>query len=419
MMVRLPKILVVFACCLWVVSAQSQSYISRLWNTKKYEAITEYSVKGATLSGQDNAFVGRAFMALDPPQPMRALSHYDLAIAKRWQREDLYFFRSEANYAIQKYDAALADLEVCLQMRPNYQKYLLSKAGIAYEKGDKELAYKTYYTLSELYDKQTPYFMLVVINIEREKYIKAQEQIEDNLLRFERGTEFWTFTSEQEVELEWRIFKDYPKALKAQEALLSFKPDDAPYLINRLLLLRVTQNDTLAAIAEEDFQKRYNNNEIPLEYYKKGSFKVNERFTTNGVVEDFRFFRPRLFDGKKYSRFFVSDNGRVVGEHWASLQISPMDSTQKLWQFFNGVATRYTQASDTSYVGFSNLFELPDSAFTIRPSGEIRMGMDTLEQPLLNDSLPRVQLPKDTLPAGGGTPLVPTRQDSSGVREAL
>ena len=107
MMVRLPKILVVFACCLWVVSAQSQSYISRLWNTKKYEAITEYSVKGATLSGQDNAFVGRAFMALDPPQPMRALSHYDLAIAKRWQREDLYFFRSEANYAIKKYDAAL------------------------------------------------------------------------------------------------------------------------------------------------------------------------------------------------------------------------------------------------------------------------------------------------------------------------
>ena len=289
MMIRLPKLLMVFACCFWVVSAQSQSYISRLWNTKKYEAITEYSAKGATLSGQDNAFVGRAFMALDPPQPMRALSHYDLAIAKRWQREDLYFFRSEANYAIKKYDAALADLEVCLQMRPNYQKYLLSKAGIAYEKGDKELAYKTYYILSELYDKQTPYFMLVVINIERERYIKAQEQIEDNLLRFERGKEFWTFTSEQEVDLEWRIFKDYPKALEAQEALLSFKPDHAPYLINRLLLLRVTQNDTLSAIAEADFQTRYNTNEIPLEYYKKGSFKVNERFSTNGLIEDFRY----------------------------------------------------------------------------------------------------------------------------------
>jgi tetratricopeptide (TPR) repeat protein len=419
MMIRLPKLLVVFACYLWAISAQSQSYISRLWNTKKYEAITEYSPKGQTLSGQDNVYVGRAFMALDPPQPTQALVHYDLAIAKRWQREDLYFFRSEANYALKKYDAALADLEVCLQMRPNYQKYLLSKAGIAYEKGDKELAYKTYYTLSELYDKQTPYFMLVVINIERGKYIKAQEQIEDNLLRFERGKEFWTFTSEQEVELEWRIFKDYPKALKAQEALLSFKADNATYLINRLLLLRMTQEDTLAAFAEEDFHKRYNNNAIPLEYYKKGSFKVSERFSTNGVVEDFRYFRPRLFEGKKYSRFYVSDNGRVVGEHWASLQTAPADSTQKLWQFYNGVATRYARASDTSYVGFSSLFELPDSAFTMRPSGQIRIKMDTLEQHLLNDSLPQVQLPKDTVPFEGEVPVLPNQQDSSGVREAL
>ncbi len=419
MMIRLPKVLVVFACCFWVVSAQSQSYISRLWNTKKYEAITEYAPKGQTLSGQDNVYIGRAFMALDPPQPMSALTHYDLAIAKRWQREDLYFFRSEANYEIKNYDAALADLEVCLQMRPNYQKYLLSKAGIAYEKGDKELAYNTYYTLSELYDKQTPYFMLVVINIERERYVKAQEQIEDNLLRFERGKEFWTFTAEQEVELEWRIFKDYPKALKAQEALLSFKPDHTPYLINRLLLLRVTQNDTLAAIAEEDFQKRYNTNAIPLEYYKKGSFKVNERFTTNGVVEDFRYFRPRLFDGKKYSRFYVSDNNRVVGEHWASLQISPTDSTQKLWKFYNGVTTRYTPASDTSYLGFSSLFAMPDSAFTIRASGEIRMGFDTLEQQLQNDSLPKVLLPKDTVPVEGKLPVIPEQSDSTGVREGL
>ena len=323
MMIRLPKLLVVFACYFWVVSAQSQSYISRLWNTKKYEDITEYAPKGQTLSGQDNVYVGRAFMALDPPQPTQALAHYDLAIAKRWQREDLYFFRSEANYALKKYDAALADLEVCLQMRPNNQKYLLSKAAIAYEKGDKELAYKTYYTVSELYDKQMPYYMLVVINIERERYVKAQEQIEANLLRFERGKDFWTFTAEQEVELEWRIFKDYSKALKAQEALLSYKPDNALYLVNKLLLLRISKQDTAAAMAEEDFQKRYNTTALPLEYYKKGSFKVSERFTTNGVIEDFRYFRPRLFDGKKYSRFYVSDNGRIVGEHWAGLQTSP------------------------------------------------------------------------------------------------
>ena len=190
-------------------------------------------------------------------------------------------------------------------------------------------------------------------------------------------------------------------------------------MINTLLLLRVSKQDTAAAMAEEDFQKRYNTTALPLEYYKKGSFKVSERFTTNGVIEDFRYFRPRLFDGKKYSRFYVSDNGRIVGEHWAGLQTSPVDSTQKLWQFFNGVSTRYTQASDTSYVGFSSLFELPDSAFTARPSGEIRMGMDTLEQHLLNDSLPKVQLPKDTVPAGGETPLFPVRQDSSGVLKEL
>ncbi len=65
--------------------------------------------------------------------------------------------------------------------------------------------------------------------------------MKDNLLRFERGKDFWTFTAEQEVDLEWRIFKDYSKALKAQEALLSFKPDHALYLINRLLLLRISK----------------------------------------------------------------------------------------------------------------------------------------------------------------------------------
>ena len=57
----------------------SQSYISRLWNTKKYAEIVDYSAKGQSLSGQDNVYVGRAFMALDPPQPLRALEHYDLA----------------------------------------------------------------------------------------------------------------------------------------------------------------------------------------------------------------------------------------------------------------------------------------------------------------------------------------------------
>ena len=127
-----------------VFQGSGQSYISRLWNTKKYSEIIEYSPKGQSLSGQDNVLIGRSYMSLETPQPTDALRHYDLAISKSWQREDLYFFRSEANYALGYFNEALVDLEVCLQMRPNYQKYLLFKAAIAYEKGDKTLAYNTY-----------------------------------------------------------------------------------------------------------------------------------------------------------------------------------------------------------------------------------------------------------------------------------
>ena len=151
-----------------VLQSAGQSYISRLWNTKKYTEIIEYSPKGQSLSGQDNVLIGRSYMSLETPQPADALRHYDIAISKRWQREDLYFFRSEANYALGQLNAALADLEVCLQMRPNYQKYLLFKAAIAYEKGDKNLAYNTYNILCDLYEKQVPFYMMAVISLERE-----------------------------------------------------------------------------------------------------------------------------------------------------------------------------------------------------------------------------------------------------------
>jgi hypothetical protein len=60
------------------LQGHGQSYISRLWNTKKYAEIVDYSSKGQSLSGQDNVYIGRAFMALDPPQPFRALEHYDV-----------------------------------------------------------------------------------------------------------------------------------------------------------------------------------------------------------------------------------------------------------------------------------------------------------------------------------------------------
>ena len=344
-----------------VLQSAGQSYISRLWNTKKYAEIIEYSPKGQSLSGQDNVLIGRSYMSLETPQPADALRHYDIAISKRWQREDLYFFRSEANYALGQLNAALADLEVCLQMRPNYQKYLLFKAAIAYEKGDQKLAYDTYYILCELYDKQLPFYMMAVISLERENYYKAQQQIDANMLRFERGKEFWTFTAEQQVDLEWRVFKDYPKALKAQDALLSYHGGNAQYLINRILLLRLAQQDSLALLAENDFQDRYNTNRIPIDYYKKGNFQVGQYNRNNGVVEDYRYFRPKLYNNTKYARYYLSEGGQVLGKHWAGLTGKAKDTTLRYWNFHRGEETFAVPAVDTTYAGFVQLLELPDS----------------------------------------------------------
>jgi len=344
-----------------VLQSAGQSYISRLWNTKKYAEIIEYSPKSQSLSGQDNVLIGRSYMSLETPQPADALRHYDIAISKRWQREDLYFFRSEANYALGKLNAALADLEVCLQMRPNYQKYLLFKAAIAYEKGDQKLAYDTYYILCELYDKQLPFYMMAVISLERENYYKAQQQIDANMLRFERGKEFWTFTAEQQVDLEWRVFKNYRKALRAQDALLSYHGGNAQYLINRILLLRLEQQDSLALLAENDFQDRYNTNRIPMDYYKKGNFQVGQYDRNNGVVEDYRYFRPKLYNNTKYARYYLSEGGQVLGKHWAGLTGKAKDTTLRYWNFHRGEETFAVPAVDTTYAGFVQLLELPDS----------------------------------------------------------
>ena len=400
------KSLLLFLFMLGAVNqVQSQSYISRLWNTKKYDEIIEYSPKGQSLSGQDNVFIGRAYMSLETHQPADALRHYDLAISKRWQREDLYFFRSEANYELGRLDAALTDLEVCLQMRPNYQKYLLFKAAIAYEKGDRDLAYDTYFTLCELYDKQLPFYMMAVISIERGNHYKAQQQVDANMLRFERGKEFWTFTAEQQVELEWRIFKDYEKALKAQDALLSHHGGNAQYLINRMVLLRLQGLDSAANIAENDFQDRYNNNQLPLDFYKKGNFKVAEFNRTNGVVEDFRYFRPRLYNNTKYARYYISDGGQVVGKHWAGLTRIPKDTGQKQdsasravsrnWIFHRSDMVYEIPATDTTYAGFQALFELPDSALQV-PAERREVNQES-------GALDAFPIPRDTTPVAPGT----------------
>ena len=393
-----------------VLQSAGQSYISRLWNTKKYAEIIEYSPKSQSLSGQDNVLIGRSYMSLETPQPADALRHYDIAISKRWQREDLYFFRSEANYALGKLNAALADLEVCLQMRPNYQKYLLFKAAIAYEKGDQKLAYDTYYILCELYDKQLPFYMMAVISLERENYYKAQQQIDANMLRFERGKEFWTFTAEQQVDLEWRVFKNYRKALKAQDALLSYHGGNAQYLINRILLLRLEQQDSLALLAENDFQDRYNTNRIPMDYYKKGNFQVGQYDRNNGVVEDYRYFRPKLYNNTKYARYYLSEGGQVLGKHWAGLTGKAKDTTLRYWNFHRGEETFAVPAVDTTYAGFVQLLELPDSLLqpfrpqTFDTTGLVpiidgnRAIMDSTQLPVAPRELDTTQTSKALLP---------------------
>ena len=342
-------------------AAAQGSYISRLWNTKSYDKIIEFASKSETLSGRDNMIIGRAFMATSPSQPQQALIHYDLAVQKRMNSEDLYFFRSQALYELKRLDAALADLEKCLEFRKDHQKYLLFKAAIEYEKGDINAAYKSYFTISELYDKQTPFYMLAVISLQRENYYKAREWIDANVLRFENGKDFWRMTSEQQVELEWRIFKDHEKALKSQERLLTYFPDNASYLINRVCLNRILHKDSTGVWAENDLLKRYNENNLPIEYYKKGSIKVGEYVRDRGVVEDYLTFRPGLFENTKYARFYISESGAIVGKHWAGLKDHPQDSTQKIWDFHRGDARYAIPASDTSYLGFTNLFKAPDS----------------------------------------------------------
>ena len=393
-----------------VTQSAGQSYIARLWNTKKYAEIIEYSPKGQSLSGQDNVLIGRSYMSLETPQPADALRHYDIAISKRWQREDLYFFRAEANYELGQLNAALADLEVCLQMHPNYQTYLLFKAAIAYEKGDQKLAYDTYYILCELYDKQLPFYMMAVISLERENYYKAQQQIDANMLRFERGKEFWTFTAEQQVDLEWRVFKDYDKALKAQEALLSYHSSKAQYLVNRILLLRTQQQDSAALLAENDFQERYNTNRIPTEYYKKGNFKVGVYDRDNGIIEDYRYFRPKLYNNTKYARYFLSEGGQVLGKHWAGLTGKAKDTTLRYWNFHRGEETFAVPAVDTTYAGFLRLLELPDSLLQpFRPQTFDTIGVvpvmdgvrnikDSTKLPLAPRELDTTQTSKAVLP---------------------
>ena len=85
-------------------------------------------------------------MSVQPLEAQQALQHYDLAIAKRMNSEDLYFFRAESNYELGRLNAALIDLDKCLEYRKDHQKYLLFRASIQYEMGAIAVSY-THLTL--------------------------------------------------------------------------------------------------------------------------------------------------------------------------------------------------------------------------------------------------------------------------------
>jgi hypothetical protein len=122
--------------------------------------------------------------------------------------------------------------------------------------------------------------------------------------------------------------------------------------------------DSLGQWAENDLQSRYNMNKLPIDLYKKGRIKVGEYSRLNGTVEDYRTFRPHLFDNTKYSRFYISASGAILGKHWAGLIQDAQDSTILLWDFHRGDARFRAVALDTSYIGFTQLLETPDSNLT-------------------------------------------------------
>jgi len=146
------------------------------------------------------------------------------------------------------------------------------------------------------------------------------------------------------------------------------------------VLQRLAGKDSLAQISENDLQRRYNENELPLAFYKKGSIKIAEEYRNNGIVEDFRTFRPQLFDNVKYARFYVSELGNVVGKHTAGLVRNPQDSSLFMWEFKRGRDQFLVPATDTNYIGFQALFSLPDSSLV--PVAPVRMIDSTMERQL-------------------------------------
>ncbi len=340
---------------LFAAPAQAQSYITRLFQQKKYQEVIEFASSGESRSGADNMRIGQSFMALE--QPEKAMEHYDLAVAKKWQSEDLYYYRFEAQLALEEYDKALQEIEVCLTMRPTYQKYLLGKADAAYKKGDLELALATNDQLIKLYDKHLPYHMRATILIELQRFNLAREQVNTNLELFDGYEHMWPLAAEQKIYLEWRVFDNYENALGVQRMLSKRTSKTPVFHINEILLLRALEREEEATEQEEAFLARYNNSDLPHEYYTDGKFLVAQYFRPNGMIEDYRYFRPQLFENKKYERLYIGQTGRVI-ERRSGVPTVDTVSNELQWHFMNKYVV---PTADTTYAGFQALFELNEA----------------------------------------------------------
>lgn len=338
---RLVLLLILLGTC-----AQAQeSYIGRLWNRKQYEEILTYAPKGQKLSGRDNVVVARTYLLQDDHS--NALKHLNYSLDRGWDNENVYFFRAQAYRGLGQYNNALQDLETCLELRPNHQTYMLHKADVAYESGQLSLAFNTYEEISELYKKQRPNYMMAVILMEQRKWEEAEAQIDRNLKLFKPGKEFWTMSQEQMITVQWKYLEKYKGALMHQGKLLEYFPDNAEYLQNELILLRINGFVEAAQQLEEDIQQRYNTNRLPMDYYKSGTFIVAEFGDTLTV----RYFRPHLYrDTVKY-RITVRDSVDSYFVLTGKLLPHELDTTLQFWYVQELEGGFMPGQTDTTYEG--------------------------------------------------------------------
>ncbi|NDH90555.1 MAG: hypothetical protein EBZ22_06690 [Flavobacteriia bacterium] len=117
-----------------------------------------------------------------------------------------------------------------------------------------------------------------------------------------------------------------------------------------------------------------------------------------------------MYNNTKYARYYLSEGGQVLGKHWAGLTGKAKDTTLRYWNFHRGEETFAVPAVDTTYAGFVQLLELPDSLLqpfrpqTVDTTGLVpiidgdRAIMDSTQLPVVPRELDTTQTSKAVLP---------------------